>query len=143
MAALLSLNAGVLAIGATPSQRTPIDSHIPRLLSPFAVPDDLMLSLFAATTPSGRRLSFDQIKPLVVHFQWSPATVYTRSRWHLGIGVFLLNVRPDGRVASVEILRSIGHPTMDRDTVRALGAWRFRPNSVKEVRIPTYYTRVY
>jgi TonB family protein len=117
----------------------PIGSHIPEMEHPFAIPPVLWRSLFAATTPSGQHLSASQIAPLVRRQYW-PAGTYTRTHWHLKIGVFLLNVRSDGTVSNVEILQSTGHKILDANCVSAFSKWQFQPNSVKEVRLPAYYT---
>ncbi|HKP03285.1 MAG TPA: energy transducer TonB [Chthoniobacterales bacterium] len=124
---------------ASAAKAPPIGSHIPEIEHPFAIPDALWRSLFAATTPDGRQLSASQIAPLVRRQYW-PAGTYTSTNWHLKIGIFLLNVRSDGTVASVEILQSTGHKILDGNCVRAFSRWRFQPNSVKEVRLPAYYT---
>lgn len=129
------------AASAFARKAPPIGSHIPPLAHPFAIPAPLWYSLFAATTPGGKRLSASQIAPLVVRQYW-PAGTATRTNWHLKIGVYLLNVGDDGAVSSVEILQSTGHKILDGNCVRAFAKWRFRPHSVKEVRLPAYYTRV-
>jgi TonB family protein len=49
-------------------------------------------------------------------------------------------VKPDGTVSNIEILQSTGQSFIDRGVVGAFTKWRFLPNSVKEVRIPAYYT---
>jgi TonB family protein len=136
--ALLVLS--LAAIGtASAANRPPIGPHIPEVQHPFAIPPHLWRSLFAATAPSGKHLSASQIAPLVRREYW-PAGTYTRTNWHLKIGVFLLNVRSDGTVSSVEILHSTGHKILDGNCVGAFSKWRFQPNSVKEVRLPAYYT---
>ncbi|MFZ1221525.1 MAG: hypothetical protein WAO00_19725, partial [Chthoniobacterales bacterium] len=60
----------------------PTGSHIPEVEHPFAIPDSLWRSLFAATTPGGRQLSASQIAPLVRRQFW-PAGTYTSTNWHL------------------------------------------------------------
>jgi TonB family protein len=138
--AVLALNVvpGTMALaGKSP----PLGSHIPPIAQPFAIPDPLWRSLFAATTPGGKRLSASQIAPLVVRQYW-PAGTLTRVHWHLKIGIFLLNVRSDGAVSSVDVLRSTGHRILDGNCVKAFAKWRFQPNSLKEVRLPAYYTRI-
>jgi hypothetical protein len=94
-------------------------------------------ALFAGTTPSGRTLSAQQLKPLVLFGPWpsTNASVF----WHLKVGVFLLAVRADGAVAKVEKLQSTGHAGLDGDLTRAFLKWRFRPNSVSSVRVPAHY----
>jgi TonB family protein len=135
---LASLTSRTVSAG----ERPPLGSHIPPLQHPFAIPDPLWRSLFAATTPDGKQLSASQIAPLVVRQYWPGGTV-TSASWHLKIGIFLLNVRNDGTVSSVEILQSTGHRVLDGNCVKAFAKWRFRPNSVKEVRLPAYYTRTH
>jgi TonB family protein len=101
--------------------------------------NSIVRSLFAATTPSGKTLSGEQIKPLVLYANWPPDR-YTRVHWHLKIGVFLLGVRSDGTVEKVEKLQSTGHSGLDGDLVATFMKWRFRPNSVTSVRVPAEYT---
>ncbi|HEX7517233.1 MAG TPA: TonB family protein [Chthoniobacterales bacterium] len=94
--------------------------------------------LFAATTPGGKTLSAQQLKPLILHATFPPGT-RTRINWHLKLGVFLLAVRSDGTVEKVEKLQSTGHPGLDGELVRSFMKWRFRPNSVNSVRVPAHY----
>jgi TonB family protein len=95
--------------------------------------------LFAATTPDGKTLSAQQLKPFVLKASWPPG-MYTRVYWHLKIGVFLLTVRSDGTVTKVEKLQSTGHPGLDGEAVNCFMKWRFRPNSVNSVRVPMHYS---
>jgi TonB family protein len=96
-------------------------------------------SLFAATTRDGKHLSAAQLRPLIVNASWPRNTHRVIGYLRLKIGVFLLSVRSDGTVENVETLQSTGHRGADADTVTALRKWRFRPNSVKEVRVPSQY----
>jgi TonB family protein len=136
----IPLSAAVGTASAAP--RIVLGSHIPRIEHPFVMSDAQWDELFVGTTPAGKRLSAQQLPPLVLHAQWPANSVYTSVHWHLKVGVFLLNVRGDGTVSAIGILQRIGHPNMDGATVRAFAKWRFRPNSVKEVRVPAYYTRI-
>lgn len=105
---------------------------------PAVAPGEL-LALFAATTPSGRHLGAAELKPLILHAPM-PGLMGTHSRnYRLKIGVFLLSARPDGTVAKVEMLQSTGQRAMDGQILDHLKRWRFRPNSVTEVRIPALY----
>jgi TonB family protein len=139
-AALLAL---VLVVATSPcllaGKAPPIGSHIPPGDPPAFIPIPIWREVFAATTPNGKRLSASEVAPLVLSAQW-PSPFWTRTGWHLKVGVFLLNVRPDGSVSSVEILQSIGPAFLDRAVIKAFARWRFRPNSVKEVRVPAYYS---
>lgn len=140
--ALLILLLSAAAVATAPAaERTELGSHIPRP-HPFALTDAQWNSLFEGTTPGGKRLSAQQLAPLVVHAYWPANAVYTRANWHLKVGVFLLDVRGDGTVSSIGILQRIGHPQMDKATLSAFAKWRFRPNSVKVARVPAYYTRM-
>ena len=141
LALVIVLNATAVT-PALAAGKVDLGTHVPRVDQPFALSNAQWNSLFEATTPDGRRLSAQQLAPLVLHAYWPGNSVYTRVHWHLKIGVFLLNVRGDGTVSSIGILQRIGHPQMDGATLRAFAKWRFRPNSVREVRVPAYYTRV-
>jgi TonB family protein len=95
-------------------------------------------SLVAATTPNGKTLSEEQIKPLILQGGY-PAGMDAHIKWHLRLGVFLLAVRSDGTVANVEKLQSTGHPGLDSELLKTFMKWRFRPNSVTSVRLPAQY----
>lgn len=126
----------VLAVATFEIGSTSASSNEP---DPLPLSSPIVQSLFVATTRSGKTLPAEQLKPLVLHQRWAP-TVYTRSRWHLKIGVFLLAVRSDGTVASVEKLQSTGNRELDFGLTHAFMKWQFRPNSVSEVRVPAVYT---
>lgn len=116
----------------------PIGSHIPAGDRPAWIARGIWNTLFAGTTPTGKRLSAAELQPLVVRAQWPPA-MPTYVGWHLKIGVFLLHVRPDGTVSNVEKLHTTGQRFLDRDVTKAFAKWRFRPGSVKEVRVPAHF----
>jgi len=140
LALLICLTAA--ANTAPAATRVPIGTHIP-LKNPFIMPQAQWDALFIGTTPGGKALSAQQLSPLVLHSEWPTNTFYTGgNNWDLKIGVFLLHVRGDGAVSSIGILQRIGRPQLDNATVRAFSKWRFRPNSVKEVRVPAYFTRI-
>jgi TonB family protein len=56
--------------------------------------------------------------------------------------MFRLSVQPDGTVASAAAYVSFGYEELDARTVKWLKKWRFRPNSVTEVRIPVAWARI-
>jgi TonB family protein len=99
--------------------------------------DALEELLFTATTFSGKTLSAQQVKPLILHSTWPSRTTHTN--WNLKMGVFLLTVRGDGTVEKVEKLQSTGHPALDSELTQNFMTWRFRPNSVNSVRVPVQY----
>jgi periplasmic protein TonB len=60
-----------------------------------------------------------------------------RKRHWTGAGLFACNIRSDGTVASVDILRSTGHQMLDQAAITAFRQWRFQPaDKLKVVRIP-------
>jgi TonB family protein len=65
--------------------------------------------------------------------------VEARGRHLTGNGAFALHVRPDGGVARVETLKSIGHRSLDRAAIAAFREWRFYPRTVSIVRVPIRY----
>lgn len=139
---LLILLFNAVPVDASPStRRVPTGSNIPIIEHPFSMSYALWNELFRATTPGGKRLSAQELTPLVLHAEWPTNTVSLQGYWHLRLGVYLLNVRGDGGVSSVEILQPQGHVEMDSATVKAFAKWRFRPGSVKEVRVPAYFSR--
>jgi TonB family protein len=138
-----SLFVGFLLLGAincvSAKDAPPIGSHIPPGERPAFIDRAIWNSIFAGTTPSGRRLSAAELVPLVLWTNWPPP-MPTYVNWHLEIGVFLLSVRPDGTVSNVEMLHTTGQRFLDRDVLKAFAKWRFRPGSVKEVRVPAHFT---
>jgi TonB family protein len=99
-------------------------------------------SLFAATTPSEKTISGTELSRLVVHkprFEpiWHGPSYGPSTR----LDVFLLSVRPDGTVSNVEVLRATGYDMLDKPTTEWITKWRFRPNSVVQVRVPIQLVR--
>jgi TonB family protein len=99
-------------------------------------------SLFVATTPSGKTISGTEVNRLVVHkprFEpiWHGPSFGPSTR----LDVFLLSVRPDGTVSNVEVLRETGYDVLDKRTKEWITKWRFRPNSVVQVRVPVQLVR--
>lgn len=139
---LLCFLAFLLFLGRTDQLRAkdapPIGSHIPPGERPAFIEQAIWVSLFAGTTPAGKRLSSADLVPLVLYSPWPPPMA-TYIDWHLEIGVFLLSVRPDGTVSNVEKLHTTGQSFLDRDVMKAFARWRFRPGSVKEVRVPAHF----
>jgi TonB family protein len=54
-----------------------------------------------------------------------------------------LYVRPDGTVSHVEVAKSTGQALLDQASIEAFSRWRFKPVTVKKVRIPITYTGNY
>jgi protein TonB len=59
-----------------------------------------------------------------------------RQRHWTGAGLFACNIRSDGTVGSVDVLRSTGHQMLDQAAITAFRQWRFQPGDMKVVKIP-------
>jgi TonB family protein len=57
-----------------------------------------------------------------------------------GSGLFACNLRPDGSVASVAVIRSTGHDMLDQAGISALRRWKFKPGVTNVVRVPMRFT---
>ena len=62
-----------------------------------------------------------------------------RRGWE-GAGVLRCNVRPDGAVSLVIVLRSTGHTILDQAGISAFQRWRFKPGTFKAVNIPLRFS---
>jgi len=70
-----------------------------------------------------------------------PAYPYVARLHHLeGYGVYALQVRADGSVSSVTIVRSTAHKILDDYAVRAFAQWRFRAGRKRTVNEPITFT---
>jgi TonB family protein len=66
--------------------------------------------------------------------------IEARERHWTGIGVYILHIdRKSGRVTSVTVQQSAGHSILDAASLAAYSHWRFKPNSVAAVRMPTAF----
>ncbi len=97
-------------------------------------------SLFAATTPDGKTISWPELRRLVVQWPVFPVLPSMESG-PFKTGVFLLSVRPDGTVSNVEMLHSVGYDRLDKRAAQWTMEWRFRPNSVLQVRVAIQFSR--
>ena len=57
-----------------------------------------------------------------------------------GSGLYRLNIKPDGTVASVTVLKSTGHGLSDDAAVDAFRQWRFRPGALHALKLPINFT---
>jgi TonB family protein len=70
-----------------------------------------------------------------------PMFSYEVRRAQPGDGVFELHVRNDGTVSEVMVLKSTGHKVADVEAAATYVKWRFKPGSVRSVRIPLTFRR--
>ena len=73
---------------------------------------------------------------------YAPAPDYPIQERHFtGSGVVLLQVDPKtGYVIGAQILKSTGHVILDNAALSAFTRWRFKPGTVRQVRLPIHYT---
>ena len=63
-----------------------------------------------------------------------------RDRHLEGSGLYRLNIKPDGTVSSVTVLKSTGHILLDQAAIHAYRQWRFRPGALHALKIPISFT---
>jgi TonB family protein len=70
-----------------------------------------------------------------------PDYPYAARDQHLeGSGLYRLNIKPDGTVSSVTVLKSTGYTLLDQAAIHAFRQWRFRSGALKMVKIPINFT---
>ncbi len=70
---------------------------------------------------------------------YAPAPRYPlEARWRhaRGSGLYRLHIRPDGTVASVDVVTSTRAGVLDNAVIAALRQWRFRPGAARRVKVP-------
>ena len=102
----------------------------------------LIAALFLTAALSGNAQAPDTGR--AKHFAlYAPPPQYpfaARARHLTGAGIFACNVRADGTVASVAVLKSTGHEVLDDAAVAALRRWKFKPGELHVVKIPLAFT---
>ena len=96
---------------------------------------------YSVRTTKGETISGAAMGPFVV---FKPPDESINRGLNFGMvrsGLFRLSIQPDGAVADVKPLRSLGYEELDSRAIKWLKRWRFRPNSVTEARIPVSYRR--
>ena len=70
-----------------------------------------------------------------------PDYPYPARDQHLeGSGLYRLNIKPDGTVSSVTVLKSTGHMLLDQAAIHAFRQWRFKPGVLHVLKIPINFT---
>ena len=100
-----------------------------------------LAALFSVKTIHGQTISGPAFNDYVAEKpppdNWSGGGAYEGGH----MCMFLLFVRPDGTVADVKPLGTLGYPQLNERAVRWCKRWRFRPNSITEARMPMGYMR--
>jgi TonB family protein len=100
------------------------------------------VALFTGKTASGETVSGAALQKLVVDTPTDPSFSTTIDYSSSRQGIFLLSVRPDGTVSNVEVLYSTGYSELDEKNKKWFLKWRFQPNSVVQVRVPSGFTQL-
>lgn len=97
------------------------------------------LALYSLTTTQGKTVSGMAFNDYVVYEPpadgWSTTLTYQRLR----PSMFVLSVNRDGTVTDAKPIQGLGYADLDARAVKYLKRWRFRSNSVTEVRMPFGY----
>ena len=106
-----------------------LESIVSRALTVFS-----FLCLVSANTdaePPGRATPVYTPQPRY------PAAAYQHGLG--GSGILECNLRPDGTVVSVTVVRTTGYGILDKAAISAFQQWRFKPGTSKTVRIPVNF----
>ncbi|MEY2490589.1 MAG: hypothetical protein QOC70_2531 [Verrucomicrobiota bacterium] len=101
------------------------------------------LALYSARTTRGEMISGIAVNNFV---DYEPPALPINRGFDLGpnkLRMFRLSVRPDGTVASATPYVPFGNGDLDTRAIKWLMKWRFRPNSVTEVRMPVNWFHTY
>ncbi len=83
----------------------------------------------------------DRAKALALYAPRPEYPVEARSRHMTGHGIALLQInQKTGEVIAAQMEKSTGHAMLDHAALAAFSRWRFKPGTVKQVRIPIRYT---
>jgi TonB family protein len=92
------------------------------------------IAVAALAEPSGKATTKDNAVEVI--YTERPVYPFERVKWRIeGTGRFLLHVRADGSVQSVDTVQSTGDPTLDGSAKAALLRWLFRPGRSTSVKI--------
>jgi len=85
-------------------------------------------------------LASTDVRSTVVYAPQPDYPIGARRRGWEGTAFFRCNVRPDGVVSSVIVLQSTGYAILDQAGIAAFQRWRFKPGTVKAVKIPLRFS---
>src|SRR5438093_1201767 len=84
--------------------------------------------------------TIDERKALAVYAPRPPYPYQARISRLQGSGIAILTIDPStGRVTNVEMAPGTGVKILDDATISTFRVWRFKPGTVKKVRIPTTF----
>ena len=101
------------------------------------------LTLLSVTASSAQPTT-DEINKAKALAIYAPRPAYpyeARSKHMTGRGIVLVIIDPlSGNVTSAQLLMSTGHKILDDSALEAFRQWRFKPGSVRKVKIPIRFT---
>src|SRR5205809_7955287 len=103
-------------------------------------PLSFFLSLFCLIATEQSPALASDTRSAVVYSPEPEYPIGATTRGWQGSGLFLCRLRSDGTVSSVTVLQSTGHDILDRAGVSAFQRWRFKPGSLKAVKIPVNFS---
>ena len=96
--------------------------------------------LSVAVTGNSQTPTATRVKHYAIYAPRPNYPLHARQYHWTGDGLFLCNIRSDGTVASVDVLRSTGHEMLDRAAIKALRQWRFHPGDMNAIKIPINFS---
>lgn len=98
-------------------------------------------ALYSAKTVQGENISGVAVANFVAYEPpaegWVRGLDYGKTRG----AMFLLTVQRDGTVADVKPISTLGYEELNARAMKWLKRWKFRPNSVTEVRMPIIFSQ--
>jgi TonB family protein len=98
------------------------------------------LFLIVASSGNAQAPNSEHTKRRVLYAPPPQYPFVARARRWTGAGIFACNLRPDGTVASVDVVRSTGHDVLDDAATSTLRRWKFAPGGSHVVRVPLSFT---
>ena len=96
--------------------------------------------LSVAVTGNSQTPNATNVKHYAIYAPRPNYPLYARQYHWTGEGLFMCHIRPDGTVASVDVLRSTGHEMLDRAAIKALRQWRFQTGDMNAIKIPINFS---
>jgi len=81
-------------------------------------------------------LSAAEAKEITISAPQPDYPIAARASRIQGSGKFRLNLAKDGKVDSIQVLKSTGNKTLDDAAEKALRQWRFKPGTGKALNVP-------
>jgi len=97
-------------------------------------------SFAAASPPSDRHISSDEIRGRLIETPKPDYPEIARRLHHTGTGVYGLYFDVRGEVSGIRILKRAGYPELDISALKGLVRWRAKPGPKWRVKLPVTFT---